>query len=110
MPIPRQLAPTVGLAHGGVEFLEGSISGIEILVIDRKKKESAQNDRMSHRTTISRAGEFIEIMVNFGADRYKVDQRQRNFRVYVRRPMRGSATRRIGRPINIFCCAPQVAK
>jgi len=26
---PRQLAPTVGLVHGGVEFLEGSFSGIE---------------------------------------------------------------------------------
>ena len=25
--IPRQLAPTVELAHGGVEFLEGSLSG-----------------------------------------------------------------------------------
>ena len=29
MTIPRQLAPTVGPAHGGVEFLEGSLLGIE---------------------------------------------------------------------------------
>ena len=27
MTIPRQLAPTVGLAHGGVEFLKGSHLG-----------------------------------------------------------------------------------
>ena len=26
---PRQLAPTVGLAHGGVEFLEGSFPGFQ---------------------------------------------------------------------------------
>ena len=26
MTIPRQLAPTMGLVHGGVEFLEGSLS------------------------------------------------------------------------------------
>ena len=31
--IPRQLAPTVGPAHGGVEFLEGSLSGIEEFAI-----------------------------------------------------------------------------
>ena len=31
MTIPRQLAPTVGPAHGGVEFLKGSLSGIEKL-------------------------------------------------------------------------------
>ena len=29
MLIPRQLAPTVGPAHGGVEFLKGFSSGIE---------------------------------------------------------------------------------
>ena len=29
MLIPRQLAPTLGLAHGGVEFLKGSSLGIE---------------------------------------------------------------------------------
>ena len=29
--IPRQLAPTMGPAHGGVEFLEGSLRGIEKL-------------------------------------------------------------------------------
>ena len=27
MTIPQQLAPTMGLAHGGVEFLEGSFPG-----------------------------------------------------------------------------------
>ena len=27
MLIPRQLAPTMGPAHGGVEFLEGSVLG-----------------------------------------------------------------------------------
>ena len=31
--IPRQLAPTVGLAHGDVEFLKGSLLRIEKLVI-----------------------------------------------------------------------------
>ena len=41
---PRQLAPTVGPAHGGVEFLEGS-PRIERLVIDRMKKNR-------HETTI----------------------------------------------------------
>ena len=38
MTIPRQLAPTVGLAHGGVEFLEGFFLGIEELAIFRMKK------------------------------------------------------------------------
>ena len=33
MLIPRQLAPTVGPAHGGVEFLEGYILGTEGLAI-----------------------------------------------------------------------------
>ena len=31
--IPRQLAPTVGLAHGGVEFLKGSFLGFEGLIV-----------------------------------------------------------------------------
>ena len=30
---PRQLAPTVGLAHGGVEFLKGSFLGFEKFAI-----------------------------------------------------------------------------
>ena len=30
---PRQLAPTVGRAHGGVEFLKGSLSGFKKLAI-----------------------------------------------------------------------------
>ena len=38
MTIPRQLAPTVGLAHGGVEFLEGSFLGIEKFAIFSDKK------------------------------------------------------------------------
>ena len=33
MIIPRQLAPTVGHAHGGVEFLKGFLLGIEDLTI-----------------------------------------------------------------------------
>ena len=37
MLIPRQLAPTVGLAHGGVEFLEGSLLRIEEFAIFRTK-------------------------------------------------------------------------
>ena len=36
--IPRQLAPTVGPAHGGVEFLEGSFLGIKKFVINQMKK------------------------------------------------------------------------
>ena len=42
--IPRQLAPTVGLAHGGVEFLEGDFQGIEKLVIGRIKEIRRQKD------------------------------------------------------------------
>ena len=38
MTIPRQLAPTVGLAHGGDEFWEGSFLGIENFVIGRMKE------------------------------------------------------------------------
>ena len=38
MTIPRQLAPAVGLAHGGVEFLEGSLLGIERFTIVRIRK------------------------------------------------------------------------
>ena len=36
--IPRQLAPTVGPAHGGVEFLEGALLGFETLAIIRIMK------------------------------------------------------------------------
>ena len=36
--IPRQLAPTVGPTHSGVEFLEGFLQGIEKLVIYWMKK------------------------------------------------------------------------
>ena len=35
---PRQLAPTMGRAHGGVEFLEGSLSEVEKFAISRMKK------------------------------------------------------------------------
>ena len=35
---PRQLAPTVGPAHGGVEFLEGALPGIEGYAIGRMTK------------------------------------------------------------------------
>ena len=43
MTIPRRLAPTMGPAHGGVEFLEGSSSGIEKLTTDRLKKNRHKN-------------------------------------------------------------------
>ena len=39
MLIPRQLAPTVGPAHGGDEFLEGSLLGFEKLVISSDEEE-----------------------------------------------------------------------
>ena len=45
MTIPRQLAPTVGLTHGGVEFLEGFLSGIEKLAIDVMKEASMEQPR-----------------------------------------------------------------
>ena len=41
MTIPRQLAPTVGPAHGGVEFLKGSHLGIDELAILSDEKETA---------------------------------------------------------------------
>ena len=39
MTIPRQLAPTVGLAHGGVEFLKGFHLGIEKFASGRRKDQ-----------------------------------------------------------------------
>ena len=41
MTIPRQLAPIVGLAHGGVEFMKGSLLRIEELVITSDKEKMA---------------------------------------------------------------------
>ena len=43
MTIPRLLAPTVGPAHGGNEFLEGSLLGFEKLAIssDEEKPTSS---------------------------------------------------------------------
>ena len=38
MKIPRQLAPTVGPAHDGVEFLEGVFPLIEKLAVGSMKK------------------------------------------------------------------------
>ena len=38
MTIPRQLAPTVGPAHGGFEFLKGSFLGFEKIVIGQMTK------------------------------------------------------------------------
>ena len=35
MTIPRQLAPTVGPAHGGFEFLKGSFEGIKGYVVGK---------------------------------------------------------------------------
>ena len=34
MTIPRQLAPTVGPAHGGFEFLKGSFEGLKLYIED----------------------------------------------------------------------------
>ena len=36
--IPRQLAPTMGPAHGGVEFLEGAFLGFEKIAIGQITK------------------------------------------------------------------------
>ena len=38
MTIPRQLAPTVGLAHGGFEFLKGNFEGIKGYAVGRMTK------------------------------------------------------------------------
>ena len=38
MIIPRQLAPTVGLSHDGVEFLKGSSVGLNGYVVGRLTK------------------------------------------------------------------------
>ena len=38
MTIPRQLAPTVGPAHGGFEFLKGSFEGIKGYAVGRMTK------------------------------------------------------------------------
>ena len=35
MTNPRQLAPTVGLSHGGFEFLKGNFTGIKGYVVGR---------------------------------------------------------------------------
>ena len=38
MTIPRQLAPTVGRAHGGFEFLKGSFEGLKGYAVGRMTK------------------------------------------------------------------------
>ena len=38
MTIPRQLAPTMGLAHGGFEFLKGSFEGLKGYAVGRMTK------------------------------------------------------------------------
>ena len=38
MTIPRQLAPTVGPAHGGFEFLKGNFEGLKGYVVGRMTK------------------------------------------------------------------------
>ena len=38
MTIPRQLAPIVGLAHGGFEFLKGSFEGLKGYAVGRMTK------------------------------------------------------------------------
>ena len=42
MTIPRQLAPTVGPAHGGVESVEGYLLGIDELAISGDEEEPAK--------------------------------------------------------------------
>ena len=39
MTIPRQLAPTVGLAHGGDEFLKGYLLGFKKLTISSDEEK-----------------------------------------------------------------------
>ena len=55
MTNPRQLAPTVGPAHDGDEFLEGSLLGFEKLAILSDEEESARNN--------CGAGKFVCSMV-----------------------------------------------
>ena len=38
MTIPRQLAPTVGPAHGGFEFLKGNFEGLKGYAVGRMTK------------------------------------------------------------------------
>ena len=38
MTIPRQLAPSVGSAHGGFEFLKGSFEGLKGYAVGRMTK------------------------------------------------------------------------
>ena len=38
MTIPRQLAPTVGQAHGGFDFLKGSFEGLKGYAVGRMTK------------------------------------------------------------------------
>ena len=62
MTIPRQLAPTVGLAHDGVEFLKGSFSGIEELTIWLDEEKSGPNKSRGinrHGITLGETGKFV---------------------------------------------------
>ena len=43
MTIPRQLAPTLGLAHGGFEFLKGSFKGIKGYAVGQMTKSHRGN-------------------------------------------------------------------
>ena len=61
MIIPRQLAPTVGLAHGGVEFLEGSLTRIVKLAIFWRKKNQFLKDLYQ-----------LQVQV-FGSSIYKIE-------------------------------------
>ena len=38
MTIPLQLAPTMGPAHGGFEFLKGNFEGIKVYAVVRMTK------------------------------------------------------------------------
>ena len=90
MTIPRQLAPTVGPAHGGVEFSEGSFSGIERFMIN--PDDHGQSRQIYYWE--------IKIMVKFfGASRYKI---RRVSRVWLRRLTRCTATHWIRAHIGLF--------
>ena len=67
MTIPRQLAPTVGPAHGGVEFLEGSFPRFEKIIIFLVKNN-----------------QFRRIyMISVATSRNDVQDRLRGFRVAI---------------------------
>ena len=67
MLIPRQLAPTVGLAHGGVEFLKGSHLGIDELAIS-SDEIALRFDQVNYSFKYSRLVEVAETADASGLD------------------------------------------